>query len=364
MTCPQVSNVTDETYSTRLTIKSDHTIISDASLYKKIIIMSNNFTAGNGKTESTNNTVFNYGMIAKINPTFHSVEVKKQKTVKTIFNTIHLLSGETMDDVIIALPREIHKTPSQEEKENAQKVLEDGNASPFITILYQVTEEMKSNYTFIDIHTGDEVPSDVPCYGLLYNSQTFVYDSVITEHTNVIIDGNLTTMRDVCRREGVDNYFTKTITSPALMTMAAETTDNEAVKAVSTVMKEFKFTMKDAISILGFKKPVFQKMSNGEPIDEPKVIKGWLKHAATGTFMGMEPTLMWDPTRVLHLIPQLQTIWSKQTIINPDSWAMIFDEDYSHLSDEDLLRQLPADTIPMASTRSRSKRSKASVSRE
>ena len=69
--------------------------------------------ASNGKAENDNNTVFNYGMIAKINPTFHSVEVKKQKTVKTIFNTIHLLSGETMEGVIIALPREIHKSPSQ-----------------------------------------------------------------------------------------------------------------------------------------------------------------------------------------------------------------------------------------------------------
>lgn len=321
------------------------------------------YAANDGKAEN-GKTVFNYGMISKINPTFHSVEVKKQKTVKTIFNTIHLLSGETMESVIIALPREIHKTPSQEEKENAQKVLEDGNTSPFITILYQVTEEMKSNYTFVDIHTGDEVPSDIPCFGLLYNSQTFVYDSVITEHTNVIIDGTLTTMRDVCRREGVDNCFTKAVSSPSLMTMAAEATDNEAVKAVSTVMKVFKFSMKDAMNILGVQKPVFQKMSKGEPIDEPKVIKGWLKYAATGTFMGMEPTLMWDTTRVLRLIPQLQTIWSKQTIIEPENWAMIFEEGNSHLSDEDLLRQLPADTIPMVSTRSRSKRSKASVSRE
>lgn len=321
------------------------------------------YAANDGKAEN-GKTVFNYGMISKINPTFHSVEVKKQKTVQTVSNTIHLLDGETMEGVIIALPREIHKTPSQEEKENAQRVLEGGNASPFITILYQVTEEMKSNYTFVDIHTGDEVPSGIPCFGLLYNSQTFVYDSVITEHTNVIIDGSLTTMRDVCRREGVDNCFTKAVSSPSLMTMAAEATDNEAVKAVSTVMKEFKFTMKDAISILGFKKPVFQKMSNGEPIDEPKIIKGWLKHAATGTFMGMEPTLMWDPTRVLHLIPQLQTIWSKQTIINPDSWAMIFDEDYSQLSDEELLRHLPADEIPMASSKSKSKKLNASASRE
>lgn len=326
--------------------------------------MTNCFYAANdGKTEN-GKTVFNYGMISKINPTFHSVEVKKQKTVQTVSNTIHLLGGETMEGLIIALPREIHKTPSQEEKDNAQKVLEDGNASPFITILYQITEEMKSNYTFVDIHTGDEVPSGIPCFGLLYNSQTFVYDSVITEHTNVIIDGSLTTMRDVCRREGVDNCFTKSITSPSLMTMAAEATDNEAVKAVSTVMKEFKFSMKDAMNILGVQKPVSQKMSDGKPIGEPKVIKGWLKYATTGTFMGMEPTLMWDATRVLRLIPQLQTIWSKKTIVEPENWAMIFDEDYSHLSDEDLLRQLPADTIPMASTRNRSKRSKASASRE
>ena len=80
--------------------------------------------------------------------------------------------------------------------------------------------------------------------------------------------------------------------------------------------------------------------------------------------MGMEPTLMWDATRVLRLIPQLQTIWSKQPIINPDSWAMIFDEDYSQLSDEELLRHLPADEIPMASSKSKSKKLNASASRE
>ena len=148
------------------------------------------------------------------------------------------------------------------------------------------------------------------------------------------------------------------------MPMAAEATDNEAVKAVSTVMKEFKFTMKDAINILGVQKPVFQKMSDGKPIGEPKVIKGWLKYAATGNFMGMQPTLMWDATRVLRLIPQLQTIWSKQTIINPDSWKLIFEEGNSKLSDEELLKLLPADEIPMASSKSRSKKLNASASRE